>query len=1594
MCRTRNAKIRMSMLMALIAALLLPAAAWASSVDTVEFFREYYVDVNWEGAEKGTKEAPFRSLTRALAAVEASEADQEPLPAPGDVKMERRTPRNAYLKLLDGQPYRVYGIRMADGVYDRKVEDFGEEGLEIKHPVVIRGGMGRTGAWREDHPAFFVNRLRLLLDEPVATHGRGTVFDMGGQSRGLRVTGSHLFRLEGCTFRNGKATRGGAVWINSRGQRVHVSRGFRFFPGKNTVALLIRDCTFERNTASEHGGALSADAGGYPRVVSCTLRYNAASAEGGWGGAIHADGPINIQICKLYGNQAAHGGAIGHPPGARSGVEMVGNVVYANKGQFAIECQRVLRFWKMTVADNHGGGCKLAGGQSMLWVSIISGNEGVGFDPGPFRFNNAGGYFLEGGGGPWVGENRPDVGNHVMWNVNFWDNQGGHVKGPVLRDPYLEVDPQYVDSTNPDLAKRDYSLRPDSPCIRIACGMRGFDAGTAPDGVNVAHANAMDLGAYHYTPRKAGDPPRPEATGPLARKDFYVDLNWKGEEKGTKDAPFRSLGKAMHLAAHDANRNRHDGHSVVLDQFTRLNVIHVADGVYNRSVEEYGTEGLRPMWNDANRHVRFRVQGSYVGLRNDGSFDWSEANRGRRTTILDAEGKSRIFSRAVMMTLENLVVRNGRLAAGDQEEYRNGGGVLGGSIRWLQLEQSYLGLIDCLFENNVNELGPGGAIAGGVGQLFYKHYAVSIYDCDFVNNRAAGDGGALSIHAGLGSAKGSPTWFVIRNSRFKGNVSGGNGGAIHISGKLADDRRSDRAVWITDCVFEDNVAEGTGAALCARGRLIAERCVFRGNKSAEGAVVSDPLTTKNSFVPWTFRECTFTDNQAQTALDYGLRSFNQRDWHLFPDQPGLTLEHCTFADNQAGAVKYTAHPKKPGTQLAARSCRIEGNQGIGLHVDAKDIEGLRVALSANRVAKNKTDYQGLTPPAEDAPAAESVGAPQAYLSMLPVRDMAGIRESLNSDDGAQKIAAMRALAVSPRPEALPALMEGLDAVTNEQVRRECLAGAVRLLMYPAMQASYNQYGIRPHKPESERVELVRALLKAVRNNDEAAVVLGTLTNQRSPDKPGQLDMKSVEALRLFAPYLDKEATRPSAAALIVKVLQAKDSAFVTHRDEAVAAATKALQTLGHAECRAFALHQAHAAGNWDRRADESIRLFAADYVPKATRLKVFRQWWSTLDADTPREPWLEELAAIRSVAALEVAAELAGTNEPWSDAAMDAALKIAEYLRPRYLAADADATVVKLLHGLDQRLADEDLDELEGRDRKRREGRIAQHREKIADITAFLTSIRSTTVGKAQAAPAIDGKLDDAAWKTAKPVTGFKTAWEQDQAKLPTTARFTYDDGHLYVAVRCEEPNTDNLKVVSSYHDMEHVFRDDSIDLFLDVVPEGEHRHLYRNLDGWTQTQVRPEHTPRAYYNISVNAAGTVLDQLLDWEAEIDHTLASAGINFGRSWTSRATVRTAVTDDAWTVEMAIPWSAFDRKAPQPGERLGLNICRNRPLPGMHDRITAWPRREWVGAQEIWQGYVRPRLLEISRWSETDEEPFVATWRHSMRPARYGVAVFE
>ena len=55
----------------------------------------------------------------------------------------------------------------------------------------------------------------------------------------------------------------------------------------------------------------------------------------------------------------------------------------------------------------------------------------------------------------------------------------------------------------------------------------------------------------------------------------------------------------------------------------------------------------------------------------------------------------------------------------------------------------------------------------------------------------------------------------------------------------------------------------------------------------------------------------------------------------------------------------------------------------------------------------------------------------------------------------------------------------------------------------------------------------------------------------------------------------------------------------------------------------------------------------------------------------------------------------------------------------------------------------------------------------------------------------IDGKLDEADWQTATPLTNFKQNYPSDtsQAEMQTIARVTFDDQFIYVSGVCYQPN-------------------------------------------------------------------------------------------------------------------------------------------------------------------------------------------------------------
>src|SRR3954469_23667518 len=68
-----------------------------------------------------------------------------------------------------------------------------------------------------------------------------------------------------------------------------------------------------------------------------------------------------------------------------------------------------------------------------------------------------------------------------------------------------------------------------------------------------------------------------------------------------------------------------------------------------------------------------------------------------------------------------------------------------------------------------------------------------------------------------------------------------------------------------------------------------------------------------------------------------------------------------------------------------------------------------------------------------------------------------------------------------------------------------------------------------------------------------------------------------------------------------------------------------------------------------------------------------------------------------------------------------------------------------------------------------------------------LPPIPTYEVHRARIAPQINGRLDDAAWQAAKPVT-FVFPWaDQTGKKQKTVARLTWDNDNLYIAYACDD---------------------------------------------------------------------------------------------------------------------------------------------------------------------------------------------------------------
>jgi len=156
-------------------------------------------------------------------------------------------------------------------------------------------------------------------------------------------------------------------------------------------------------------------------------------------------------------------------------------------------------------------------------------------------------------------------------------------------------------------------------------------------------------------------------------------------------------------------------------------------------------------------------------------------------------------------------------------------------------------------------------------------------------------------------------------------------------------------------------------------------------------------------------------------------------------------------------------------------------------------------------------------------------------------------------------------------------------------------------------------------------------------------------------------------------------------------------------------------------------------------------------------------------------------------------------------------------------------------------------------------------------------------------APAVDGGLNDEAWRTAFRIKRFVPNTGLGDVEVQTEAMLGWHGEHLYIGIRCKEPLPQGL-VADCMEDGESVWTDDCVEIFLDPG---------LSLAGSSQLVSNPKG--------------------VQWTRRAD----------GFPWGARVPVETALGEQEWRVEAAVPLSEVAKGHAD----FGFNLCRERRAGG-------------------------------------------------------------
>jgi hypothetical protein len=182
----------------------------------------------------------------------------------------------------------------------------------------------------------------------------------------------------------------------------------------------------------------------------------------------------------------------------------------------------------------------------------------------------------------------------------------------------------------------------------------------------------------------------------------------------------------------------------------------------------------------------------------------------------------------------------------------------------------------------------------------------------------------------------------------------------------------------------------------------------------------------------------------------------------------------------------------------------------------------------------------------------------------------------------------------------------------------------------------------------------------------------------------------------------------------------------------------------------------------------------------------------------------------------------------------------------------------------------------------------------------------------------LDGRLEEPIWGQLTPLEGFVTAGPDPQpARSATTAYVAWSATHLYLAFRCA---TDGFQTAGTERD-DDIWTAECAELF--VCPLG---------------------ADSSYYEIDANPEGVIYDSRVQSYSYLDMTKHYK--EWAKSWDGME-AKTHVEHDAdgkvigWTLEAAVPFTAFDGGAPRVGDAWLFNAFRIAMTPAGEGEWTTW-----------------------------------------------------